>query len=58
MLDKKSAYELLDRYHFIYEAYEHAPVYTIEEMDALNLPHKEEIVKISFCVMTRRETII
>ena len=45
MLDKKSAYELLDRYHFIYEAYEHAPVYTIEEMDALNLPHKEEIVK-------------
>jgi Ala-tRNA(Pro) deacylase len=45
MLDKKGVYELLDRYRFTYEAYEHTPVYTIEEMDALNLPNKEKVVK-------------
>ena len=45
MIDKKGIYDLLDRYQFVYEAYEHPPVYTIEELDALNLPHSEQIVK-------------
>lgn len=45
MLDKKGIYDLLDRCGFAYEAYEHPAVYTIEEMDALNLPHHEKIVK-------------
>lgn len=45
MLSKKGTYELFDKYHFIYEVYEHFPVYTIEELDALNIPHPEQIVK-------------
>lgn len=45
MLDKKGTYDLLNQYQFIYEAHEHSAVYTIEELDALNLPHSEEIVK-------------
>lgn len=45
MLDKKSIYALLDKYQFTYEAYEHPAVYTIEELDALTIPHKEQIVK-------------
>mgnify|MGYP000676871859 CR=1 FL=1 len=28
-----------------YEKYEHIPVFTIEEMDAVEVPHKEWIVK-------------
>jgi Ala-tRNA(Pro) deacylase len=45
MLDKKETYALLDRLGFVYERYEHSAVYTIEEMDALDLPHKEQVVK-------------
>lgn len=45
MFDKKGTYALLDKYHFTYEAYEHPAVYTIEELDMLNIPHKEQIVK-------------
>lgn len=45
MLDKKGTYDLLDKYQFIYEAHEHSAVYTIEELDALNIPHSEQIVK-------------
>lgn len=45
LLDKKGIYDLLDQYQINYETYEHAPVYTIEEMDALELPHSEAVVK-------------
>lgn len=45
MLDKKGTYALLDKYKFIYEGYEHLAVYSIEELDTLNIPHKEQIVK-------------
>lgn len=45
MLDKKATYALLDSLGFVYEQYEHSAVYTIEEMDALELPHKEQVVK-------------
>ena len=45
MIVKKGTYELLNKYQFVYEIYEHSPVYTIEEMDALNIPHSERIVK-------------
>jgi Ala-tRNA(Pro) deacylase len=45
MLNKKGTYELLEKYQFIYEAHEHSAVYSIEELDALNIPHKEQIVK-------------
>lgn len=45
MLDKQGTYDLFDKHQFAYEAYEHSPVYTIEGLDALNLPHSEEVVK-------------
>ncbi|WP_283609941.1 prolyl-tRNA synthetase associated domain-containing protein [Faecalispora anaeroviscerum] len=45
MLDKKDTYDLLDKHQLIYEAYEHPAVYTIEELDALNIPHSEQIAK-------------
>jgi Ala-tRNA(Pro) deacylase len=35
----------LDQYQFSYEAYEHSAVYTIEELDAVHIPHREQIVK-------------
>jgi Ala-tRNA(Pro) deacylase len=44
-LDKKGLYDLLDQYQMTYEACEHPAVYTIEEMDALNLPHSERVAK-------------
>ena len=45
MLDKKDTYDLLDQYHFVYEVYEHSAVYTIEDLDTLNLLHSDQIVK-------------
>jgi Uncharacterized conserved protein len=45
MLDKKGIYASLDKDHIAYEVYEHPPVYTIEELYAQNIPHKEQIVK-------------
>ena len=45
MLDKKDVYDLLNKYQFIYETYEHSAVYTIEELNALNLPDSEKVVK-------------
>ena len=45
MIDKKDIYDLLDQPQFHYEVYEHAAVYTIEELDALNIPYKDQIVK-------------
>lgn len=44
-MDKKETYALLDSLGIVYERHEHSAVYTIEEMDALGLPHKEQIVK-------------
>lgn len=45
MLNKETLYALLDRHQFGYEVYDHPAVYTIEEMDALDIPHKEQVVK-------------
>lgn len=45
MLNKEDAYALLKKYHFTCQICEHPPVYTIEELDALDIPHKERIVK-------------
>jgi len=45
MLTKKDTYALFDGCHINYEAYEHDAAYTIEDLDALNIPHKEWIVK-------------
>jgi Ala-tRNA(Pro) deacylase len=45
MLDKESLLAMLDKKGIKYERHEHHAVFTIEEMDALNLPHPEEIVK-------------
>ena len=45
MLDKQAIYELLKENDIAFESYEHCPVYTVEEMNALNLPHPEGIVK-------------
>jgi len=44
-MDKNETYSLLDSLGVIYERCEHASVYTIEEMEALELPHKELVVK-------------
>ena len=45
MVDKSAVYALLNAHQIPCEAYEHPPVYTIEEMDALTIPGKHRIVK-------------
>lgn len=45
MLTKHDVYKLLEEKKIEFEAFEHTPVYTIEEMNALNLPNSEGIVK-------------
>jgi Ala-tRNA(Pro) deacylase len=45
LLDKKGTYQFLDECDIVYECYEHGAAFTIEEMDSLNLPHKELVVK-------------
>ena len=44
-MDKQGIYTLLNQAHIPYEVYEHSPVYTIEDLDALHLPQAEQIVK-------------
>ena len=41
MIDKKRIYEILDENGIEYEAYDHVPVYTVEEADALDIPYAE-----------------
>lgn len=45
MLDKKGTYDFMNEKGIAYDAHEHHAVYTIEEMDSLNLPQSERIVK-------------
>ena len=45
MVDKSAVYALLNAQQIPFEAYEHPPVYTIEDMDALTIPQKHRIVK-------------
>jgi Ala-tRNA(Pro) deacylase len=45
MMDKQNVYSLLNQAHIPYEVYEHPPVYTIEDLDALRLLQAEQIVK-------------
>lgn len=45
MLNKQDIYQLLEDRKIPFESYEHTPVYTVDEMNALNLPHPEGIVK-------------
>ncbi|MEA4968967.1 MAG: prolyl-tRNA synthetase associated domain-containing protein [Candidatus Pelethousia sp.] len=45
MLHKEDFYALLDQRHIAYEACEHPAVYTMEEVEAQNIPHREQIVK-------------
>ncbi len=40
-LGKQDIYQLLDAHGIAYEAVEHPAVYTVEEADALRLPHPE-----------------
>jgi len=42
---KQQVYDLLDKNEISYEVYEHIAVYTIDEMDQLQLPHAEAVVK-------------
>jgi Ala-tRNA(Pro) deacylase len=44
-LKKEDTYTLFDTRHISYETYEHDAAYTVEDLDALNIPHKEWIVK-------------
>lgn len=57
-MDKKGLYDLLDQYQMTYEACEHPAVYTIEEMDALNLPHSERVAKNLFLRAIKSSIII
>lgn len=45
MLDKQATYAFLNESGVSFEACEHPAVHTIDEMYALDLPHKEQIVK-------------
>lgn len=45
MLDKIGVYNLLENCNISFEMYEHEAVYTIEEMDCLNLPYGDKILK-------------
>lgn len=45
MPEKEDIFALLDARHIAYEACDHTAAYTIEELDALKIPHKEQIVK-------------
>ena len=42
---RKIVFDTLDRLGIPYQVWEHPAVYTIEEMDALNLPSPEAVVK-------------
>lgn len=44
-MNMEDTYALLDSYHIVYEPYEHDAAYTIEDLDEMNIPHKEWIVK-------------
>ena len=44
-MDKQATYTLLNQAHIPYAVYEHPPVYTIADLDALHLPQAERIVK-------------
>lgn len=45
MLTKAELYMLLDQRRIVYEAVEHPAVYTMEEMDALELPGQSRVLK-------------
>jgi len=45
LLTKQELYTLLDRQRIAYEVVEHPAVYTMEEMDALNLPGPDRVLK-------------
>lgn len=45
MLTQKDLFSLLEQSGIAYENYEHAPVYTMEDLAAQNIPHAGQIVK-------------
>ena len=45
MIDKNQIYDILNKSGFEYKVFEHIPVYTIDEIDALSIPGKENIAK-------------
>ena len=45
MYGKEEIYELLSEKGIVYEKMEHAPVYTMEEMDALGITEKGTVCK-------------
>lgn len=45
MYDKAKTYEFLNETGIEYTIYEHDPVYTIEEMNALDLPDHDKVLK-------------
>ena len=44
-MDKKSTYAFLDEHHINYKAYEHPALFSAEELDSVNIPNKDHIVK-------------
>lgn len=44
-MDKKSAYTFLDEHHISYKAYEHPALFSAEELESVDIPNKDHIVK-------------
>lgn len=47
---------LLNAAGIAFEVTEHQPIYTVEEGEALKLPHPEAIARTLFCAMTNTRT--
>ena len=56
MAGREQVIQRLNELQLPYEITEHPPVYTIEEMDALNLPYAEKVVKKPFFAGLQRKT--
>lgn len=44
-MDKKNTYIFLDEHHINYKAYEHPALFSAKELDSVNIPNKDHIVK-------------
>lgn len=54
---QQEVYKKLDELSIPYEAVNHPPVYTIEEMEELKTLHMEFVVKTYFFVMLKEKNI-
>jgi len=57
-MNKQKTYEFLNEHHIKYKNYEHNPVYTIEEMDQIEIPCKNKVLKNLFLRDDKKKIII